>query len=75
MWDALVKIAIAGMNSGQTGMLFTIIVILLGAWMVDRYFLVRDLRKQNDTMIEAFQANTKAITELSTLINQLCQRV
>jgi len=71
MWEAVSTIVIAAMETGMTG----IVVILLIAWMGDRYMLVRDLRIQNNTMIQAFQDNTKAITELSTLIGQLCQRV
>ena len=69
MWEALADVAKYVIEvGGLTG-------VILVIWMVDRYLLVRDLRRQNDTMIQAFQDNTRAITELSTLINQLCQRV
>ena len=69
MWEA---IAIVAKYVIDIGGLAGIILIF---WMVDRYLLVKDLKDQNENMINAFQANTKAITELSTLINQLCQRV
>jgi len=71
MWDMIRDIVIAAMNSGLIG----VVVIILIAWMVDRYLLIRDLKEQNKMMIDAFTANTSAITELSTLINQLCQRI
>ena len=69
MWEA---IAIVAKYVIDIGGLAGIILIF---WMADRYLLVKDLKDQNENMINAFQANTKAITELSTLINQLCQRV
>lgn len=71
MWQAISDIVIAAMSSGIIG----ITVIILIAWMVDRYFLVRDLKEQNRMMIDAFTANTDALSKLSTLIDQLCQRI
>jgi len=71
LWQAISDIVIAAMSSGIIG----ITVIILIAWMVDRYFLVRDLKEQNRMMIDAFTANTDALSKLSTLIDQLCQRI
>ena len=71
MWEAIAKVAIAGMNSGLTG----ILVIILIAWMVDRYLLVRDLKDLNQQMIDAFKESSATNAELSTLIGQLCSRL
>ncbi len=71
MWEAIAKVAIAGMNSGLAG----ILVIILIAWMVDRYLLVRDLKDLNQQMINAFKESSATNAELSTLIGQLCSRI
>lgn len=71
MWEAIAKVVIAGMNSGLAG----ILVIILIAWMVDRYLLVRDLKDLNQQMIDAFKESSATNAELSTLIGQLCSRI
>lgn len=71
MWAALENIVIEGMHSGLAG----VVVIILLFWAVDRYLLIRDLKEQNAAMVTAFRENSAAITELSTLISQLCQRI
>jgi hypothetical protein len=71
MWEAIKGIVIAAMDKDLMGL----VVIVVLAWMVDRFMLVRDLRKVNTLTIDALTSNTRAITELSTLINQLCSRV
>jgi hypothetical protein len=71
MWEAVADVVKSAMTNGAPG----VIVIIIIAWFFDRWRLVKDLRDLNDKMIEAFQENTKAITELSTLISQLCNRI
>lgn len=71
MWNALIEIINSAMHGGAAGVL----VIVIIAWMVDRYFLVKDLKQLNRQMIDAFTRNAEVVSELSTLINQLCQRI
>lgn len=71
MWNAVVEIVTTAMHGGAAGVL----VIIIIAWMVDRYFLVRDLKELNRQMLHAFTDSTAATTRLSTLIDQLCQRI
>ena len=70
MWpDAeIVKMLIEAGPYGVAGLFFI-------AWMTDRFLLVRDLRKLNDRMINAFDKNTEALVTLKTLIEGLCARI
>jgi hypothetical protein len=76
MWDALVQlVTIVAEYGGIAG-------VILCFWMVDRFFLVRDLRKVNDQIIalvvKSTEAHTKAAEVLRALkdsIDQLCSRV
>lgn len=71
MWNALIEIINSAMHGGAAGVL----VIVIIAWMADRYLLVRDLKQLNQQMIDAFKENASIMSELSTLIGQLCQRI
>lgn len=76
MWDAIARFfELTIENGGMAG-------IILIVWMVDRYFLVRDLRATNEKLITLVTENTKAYTEftsvlqnLNTSITQLCSRI
>lgn len=57
---------------GEVGGLAGLVIML---WMVDRYLLVRDLRAVNEKMITVIEGNAKALSELSTLVNIMCQKM
>lgn len=76
MWGVLVHIVdITAEYGGLAG-------IILLFWMIDRFLLVRDLRKLNDQMIAMVTSSTAAqvtaaaaLRNLNDSIAQLCSRI